>query len=217
MQQRDLRPPLLQINGVRVIGPGFSPIKRSRPVESSSRDENGDWDVLGISPFKKCQVVENPHAASRPIRSMAPLAKRPSSSSSSFSTRRTVIADLVHRFPDLRLSIDALPIELLYHFFSFLQPVDLLRVSMVCRLWNRVADDKSLWFDHFTFSENLPTDRACRWPALWVRFRRDELRKEREQMVDELFSIDERLDHEEELQRLRETFRSIDEYTLMEQ
>jgi len=41
-----------------------------------------------------------------------------------------------------------LPLEIVLHIFSFLQPLDLCRVAQVCKLWRMLGEDSQLWKDH---------------------------------------------------------------------
>ena len=42
-------------------------------------------------------------------------------------------------------SIQAMPIEIFYHIFSFLMIHDMKQVIIVCKKWNKIGVDKKLW------------------------------------------------------------------------
>lgn len=213
------RMPLLQINGVRV-GSSLSPVKRQwqvprdRPSKENAAPD--DCDVIGLSPFKKRTRTTEPDAKPAIAEATAPpqLVRAPSARP---APRRSAVALLVQRFPDLRLTIDSLPVELVAYLFTFLCPEDLLRVSIVCRAWYEICDHRGLWLPHFLFPDEQPTQAACRWPARWAHYKRQTLAEQARREHDELFCFDLRLDRYEEMARLREAFREVDEFTLMEQ
>ncbi|KAM8960884.1 S-phase kinase-associated protein 2 [Pelodytes ibericus] len=52
----------------------------------------------------------------------------------------------VIKVPPKAVSCEALPDELFLSIFSYLNLTDLLRVSRVCKRWNRLSSDDSLWY-----------------------------------------------------------------------
>jgi hypothetical protein len=133
-------------------------------------------------------------------------------------SRKSALALLIQRFPDTRLTIESLPNEILYYIFTFMRPEDLVRVSQSCRLWYSFVDNRSLWMKHFASPNEQPTITACRWPSRWAAAKRREESERRRQEHDELF-VDHPLqvDCNAELEKLRQAFRVLDEYSLMEQ
>ena len=42
-------------------------------------------------------------------------------------------------------SIQAMPIEIIFHIFSFLKIQDMKQVIIVCKKWNNIGVDKKIW------------------------------------------------------------------------
>ena len=211
-----VRMPLLQINGVRV-GCTLSPVKRSwtAPQDRTGKENQfDDCEVVGLSPFKKRSRTCEPVPLAAITQFVAPLPPRPLPVRPS---KRSVVAMLVERFPDLRIAIDALPVEVVAYIFTFLEPEELLRASIVCRTWYQICDFRALWARHFLYPDEQPLQSTCRWPGRWAHYKRQTLAEEARRDHDELFCRDYRLDRYEEMARLREAFRELDQFTLMEQ
>lgn len=210
-----LRPPLLQVNGVRV-GNFLSPVKRQRSCSSAASAEiihkenlSDNECMIEISPFKHTQTEEP--ASKQPRLQRAPLTviqRLP---------RRSAMTTLAVLFPDTRLTLESLPCELFYMILTWLSPEDLLIAARVNRHWHCAVDDRSLWIQHFAFADEQPTGRSARWPSLWVQRKRQEERERRASEDEELF-----VDHPMHLrlqytENLRNAFHELDQYCLMEQ
>ncbi|XP_056402502.1 S-phase kinase-associated protein 2 isoform X2 [Hyla sarda] len=121
-------------------------------LNTSTKLSSWSWDVkkssdllcgMGVTPMEKDpQDTEN--TPQDQIMQMTPPQKRQRQKERDdcfFIARRPRTS----RLPQPVISWDSLPDELLLGIFSYLHVTDLLRASRVCKRWNRLSCDESLW------------------------------------------------------------------------